>query len=68
MKGTGIALKVKIENICFTVKYSRAGPHCEICQDNHYISPVKDAFGRQPCEQCDCDPTGMDIHILHTEF
>lgn len=37
---------------------NRAGPHCEICKENHYISPVKDAYGRQPCEACDCDPTG----------
>jgi len=37
---------------------NRDGPHCEICKDNYYISPVKDAYGRQPCESCDCDPTG----------
>ena len=27
-------------------------------QENHYISPVADTFGRQPCEPCDCDPAG----------
>ena len=27
-------------------------------QPNHYISPVKDAYGRQPCLDCDCDPQG----------
>jgi len=37
---------------------NRDGPHCEICKPNHYISPVKDTLGRQPCEPCDCDPTG----------
>lgn len=43
---------------CIECAGNRDGPHCEICKPNHYISPVKDAFGRQPCEACDCDPTG----------
>eukprot|EP00092_Neocalanus_flemingeri_P012243 GFUD01013199.1.p1 GENE.GFUD01013199.1~~GFUD01013199.1.p1 ORF type:complete len:1692 (+),score=371.26 GFUD01013199.1:452-5527(+) len=43
---------------CIDCEGNRDGPHCEVCKVNNYISPVKDAFGRQPCEPCDCDPTG----------
>ena len=45
---------------CLECGGNRAGPHCEECQPNHYISPVKDVQGRQPCLPCDCDPTGED--------
>jgi len=43
---------------CMECGGNRDGPHCEVCKPNHYISPIKDTFGRQPCEACDCDPTG----------
>merc|ERR1719422_643915 len=43
---------------CIECGGNRDGPHCEICKPNHYISPIKDTLGRQPCEPCDCDPTG----------
>ena len=43
---------------------NRDGPHCEVCQPNHYISPIKDAYGRQPCLACDCDPTGTIIECF----
>jgi len=50
--------QTKRGGMCIECGGNRDGPHCEVCQPNHYISPVKDAFGRQPCESCDCDPTG----------
>ena len=43
---------------------NRAGPHCELCQENHYISPEKDAQGRQACLPCDCHPTGTSHSSL----
>ena len=50
---------------CEVCKVSEAGVFMNVgclCsalyQPNHYISPVKDAYGRQPCLDCDCDPQG----------
>jgi len=43
---------------CMECQGNRAGQHCEICLPHHYISPVKDVQGRQPCEACQCDPNG----------
>jgi len=37
---------------------NRDGPHCQFCLSDHYISPIKDSYGRQPCIACDCDPEG----------
>ena len=48
---------------CLECGGNRAGAHCEECQPNHYISPVKDVQGRQPCLPCDCDPTGEDSSL-----
>ena len=46
---------------CLECGGNRAGPHCEVCQENHFISPVKDAYDRQPCLPCDCDPRGESV-------
>jgi len=47
---------------CMECQGNRDGPHCEKCLENHYISPVKDIQGRQPCEPCECDPNGS-VHL-----
>ena len=51
-------MKTRRGGECMECGGNRDGPHCEVCQPNHYISPVKDAYGRQPCLACDCDPNG----------
>ena len=40
----------------------RDGPNCERCLPNHFFSPYPDAYGRTPCEPCNCDPIGMLNH------
>ncbi|XP_059094696.1 laminin subunit gamma-1-like isoform X3 [Tigriopus californicus] len=43
---------------CLDCEGNRDGPNCERCRINHFFSPIQDAFGRTPCEACNCDPTG----------
>jgi len=43
---------------CLECQGNRAGPQCERCKDDHFISPHKDNQGRQECLPCECDPNG----------
>ena len=40
--------------------FFRGGAHCEICKENSFPSPIKDAQGRQECVMCDCNPDGSE--------
>ena len=55
-------MKTRRGGECLNCGGNRDGAHCELCQENHYISPVKDAQGRQACLPCDCHPTGTSAH------
>ena len=43
---------------CLDCDGNRAGQHCEICKENHYLAKQPDAQGRIPCVDCACDNTG----------
>ena len=43
---------------CLDCDGNRAGQHCEICKENHYLAKQPDAQGRIPCVDCMCDTTG----------
>ena len=51
-------MKTRRGGLCVDCGGNRDGQHCEKCKENHFISPTKDVYGRQPCLPCDCDPNG----------
>jgi len=52
---------------CLDCDGNRAGQHCEICKENHYLAKQPDAQGRIPCVDCACDNTGSLIQQCNPE-